>query len=55
MLKRIVVGVIAALIAIGIIVFRDTPILPIALAFLSCVATYEIEKCVQLKIRRLWA
>lgn len=49
MLKRIVVGVIAALIAIGIIVFRNTPILPIALAFLSCVATYEIEKCVQLK------
>ncbi len=49
MLKRIVVGVIAAIMAIGIIVFRNTPILPIALAFLSCVATYEIEKCVQLK------
>lgn len=49
MVKRIVVGVIAALIAIGIIVLRNTPVLPVALAFLSCVATYEIEKCVQLK------
>lgn len=49
MLKRIVVGVIAALIAIAIIVFRNTPVLPVALAFLSCVASYEIEKCVQLK------
>lgn len=35
MLKRTVVGVIAALVAIAIIVFRDTPVLPIALAFLS--------------------
>ncbi|MGN0571646.1 MAG: phosphatidate cytidylyltransferase [Candidatus Fimenecus sp.] len=49
MVKRIVVGVIAALIAIGIIALRNTPVLPVALAFLSCVATYEIEKCVQLK------
>lgn len=49
MVKRIVVGVIAALIAIGIIVLRNTPVLPAALAFLSCLATYEIEKCVQLK------
>lgn len=49
MVKRIVVGVIAALIAIGIIALRNTPVLPVALAFLSCVATYEIEKCVRLK------
>lgn len=49
MVKRIVVGVIAAIIAIGIIVLRNTPVLPVALAFLSCVATYEIEKCIQLK------
>ena len=44
MLKRIVVGVIAALIAIAIIVFRNTPVLPLALAFLSCVATFEIKR-----------
>lgn len=49
MVKRIVVGVIAALLAITVIVFRNTPALPIVLAFLSCVAAYEIEKCVQLK------
>lgn len=40
MVKRIVVGVIAALIAIGIIALRNTPVLPVALAFLSCFATY---------------
>lgn len=49
MLKRTVVGVAAALVAIGIIALRNTPVLPVALAFLSCVATYEINKCVQLK------
>lgn len=49
MLKRIVVGVIAALLAITVIVFRNTPALPIVLAFLSCVASYEIEKCVHIK------
>lgn len=49
MLKRTIVGVIAALIAIGIIVFRDTPVLPLALAFLASVACYEIEKCVKVK------
>lgn len=55
MLKRIVVGVIAALIAIAIIVFRNTPVLPLALAFLSCVATFEIEKCVGLKNKAIRA
>ncbi len=49
MLKRIVVGVIAAALAITVIAFRDTPAMPIVLAVLSCIATYEIEKCVQLK------
>lgn len=49
MLKRIIVGVIAALFAIGVIALRNTPVLPIVLAVFACIATYEIEKCVQIK------
>ena len=49
MLKRIVVGVLAALLGITVIIFRNTPLLSIALSFFATLAAYEIEKCVQLK------
>lgn len=55
MLKRIVVGVIAALLMITILIFRNTPLLSIALAFLAVVAAYEIEKCVQVKNKAIMA
>lgn len=55
MLKRIVVGVIAAALAITVIVFRDTPAMPIVLALLSCIATYEIEKCVRFQNKAIEA
>ena len=49
MLKRIVVGVLAALFAILIIVFRSTPALSIVLAFFAGVAAFEIERCGKLQ------
>ena len=49
MLKRIIVGVIGALVAITVIVFRNTPLLSIVLAFFTVLAAYEIETCVQVK------
>ncbi len=55
MLKRIVVGVIAALLMITVLIFRNTPVLSIALAFLAVVAAYEIEKCVQVKNKAIKA
>lgn len=55
MLKRIVVGVIAALLMITVLIFRNTPLLSIALAFLAVVAAYEIEKCVQVKNKAIMA
>jgi phosphatidate cytidylyltransferase len=55
MLKRIIVGVIGALVAITVIVFRNTPLLSIVLAFFTVLAAYEIEKCVQVKNKAVMA
>ena len=49
MLKRIIVGVIAALLMITILIFHNTPALSAAMALLAVIAAYEIEKCVQVK------
>ena len=54
MLKRTVAGIIAALFGITIIVFRDTPAMPIVVAALSLLATREIEKVIGLKNKAIY-
>lgn len=49
MLKRAVVGIIAALFAVGMLAIRFTPVFPIVVAFFTAIAAYELEKVIGIK------
>jgi len=46
MLKRTITGFVMTLLAVPIVIFSDTYVLPIALAALSFIGTYEMLKCI---------
>lgn len=49
MLKRVITGIVMAVIAIPLILFSHTWVFPIAAAFLSAVGTYEMCSCIGVK------
>lgn len=54
MLKRTIFGLLAALFAVGVMALRSTPALVIVIAFLTVLATREIEKVVQIKNKAIY-
>lgn len=55
MLKRIVVGVLAALLAIGLVCIRYTPVFPLAVALFTGLAVSELERVIGVKNRAIFA
>ena len=49
MLTRIVVGVVAALFAVGMLAIRFTPVFPIVVAFFAVMAAFELERVIGVK------
>lgn len=49
MLKRVVVGIIAALFAVGMLAIRFTPVFPLVVAFFAVVASFELLKVIGIK------
>ena len=49
MLTRIITAVVACALLIPVLIFAETPILPIALALISVIAVYEMLSCIGLK------
>ena len=54
MLKRTLAGVAAALFGIAIIIFRDTPAMPIVVTALTVLAAREIEKVIGIKNKAIY-
>ena len=48
MKQRIITGIIVILIMIPILLFAQTPVLPIAIAIGSVIAMFEIMRCIGL-------
>lgn len=53
MKQRIITSVVALCVLVPVLIFADTPVLPIALALCSVIAVYEMLACVGLK--KSWA
>ena len=45
MLKRIITALVMLCVFIPVVIFSDTAIFPVAIAFCACVATFEMLKC----------
>lgn len=49
MLKRVIVGVTAALFAVGMLAIRYTPVFPIVIAIFTGIAAFELERVIGIK------
>lgn len=54
MLKRTITGIVAALFAVGVLAFRDTPALSIVVAIFTVIAAREIEKVIGIKNKAIY-
>lgn len=54
MLKRTITGIVAALFAVGVLAFRDTPALSIVVAIFAVIAAREIEKVIGIKNKAIY-
>ncbi|MBR2388387.1 MAG: phosphatidate cytidylyltransferase [Clostridia bacterium] len=46
MLKRIITSIVSICILVPILIFADTAVLPIAVSVITCIALYEMYKCI---------
>ena len=54
MLKRTITGIVAALFAVCVLAFRDTPALSIVVAIFTVIAAREIEKVIGIKNKAIY-